>query len=206
MNDRHGSDAQSNRTARAKQLRGVLQPDKTLPASLIAGSKAKYTLILLFAVFSQVRWDDLYSKSWYRAFVDFMTSIYPTIAKIPSTPSQFPEYAMALLAFCNAIGPFFVVFYLVYGLIHVKSIDLEVISGMRMGKKVILVVFSIASFLLFVTAPFVWTGHSFHLPTLFYESKSAFLAMTLIIWVVMCVSALMAGGFPTSVIMSRRHR
>lgn len=191
---------------KSKPMRGVLQPNRTLPASLIAGSRLKYTLILLFAAFSQVRWDDLYAKPWYRAFVDFMAMIYPAIAKIPSTPSQFPEYAMALLAFCNAIGPFYVVFYLIYGVIHVRSIDLEVIAEIPIGKKIILMISIAASFLLFMTAPFVWTGHSFHLPKLFFESKSAFLAMTLVLWSVMCAFALIVSAFPASVIMSRRHR
>jgi len=189
-----------------KPMRGVLQPNRTLPASLIAGSRLKYTLILLFAAFSQVRWDDLYAKPWYRAFVDFMATIYPAIAEIPGTPSQFPEYVMALLAFCNAIGPFCVVFYLIYGVIHVRSIDLEIITEIPTGKKVILLISGSVLFLLYVTAPFVWTGHSFHLPKLFFESKSAFLAMTLVLWSVMCASAFMATAFPASFVMSRNHR
>lgn len=188
------------------RTRGVLQPDRTLPASMIAGRRLKYTLIFLFAVFSQISWDDLYARPWYRAFVDFMATIYPAIGKISSTPSQFPEYAMALLAFCNAIGPFYVVFFLIYGVIHVRSIDLQVIAEIPTGKKILLIIAAPLLFSLYATAPFVWTGHSFHLPTLFYESKSAFLAMTLILWVVMGVGALMASGFPASVVMSWHRR
>lgn len=184
----------------------MLQPDRTLPVSLIFGVRLKYTFICLIAVLYIVPWRWLYGLPVYRSFVDFMATIFPKIVSIPGTPSQFPEYAMALLSFVHAVGVGFVAFYLVYGVIHARAIDLSMISRARVRTKIWMAVGYPMFFVLFASAPFVWNGHSFHLPTLFYESKAAFVVMTVALWTAILASAFSTTCYYASLISLWRHK
>lgn len=188
-----------------KKMEGILQPDATFPGSMLCGKYWIGVFLVFLSVLWFIPWDDLYRNPIYFQFVQFMATIYPNIHGIANTKSQFPEFAMALVAFCGAVGPFFVFFYFYFGFIHPKSVDFNIIENVSFKDRLLLVFGSIFMFLLFIFLPFVWDGSSFYAPKLFFESKVAFVAWTLVIWWVVCAASFGFTGIVTVFTIAKRY-
>ena len=169
-----------------KPLKGVLQPNATLPGQLLCGKYWVGVFLIFYGFLWFMPWEGLYNNAVYFQFVEWMAKIYPNIHEIPETNTQFPEYAMAVVAFFGLLGPFFVVFYFYFGFIHPKSINLDIIQEIPLIKKIGLYSVLTVAFLCMPIALFTWTGDSFHTPKFFHESKAAFMVFTMLLW--WCVS------------------
>ena len=118
-----------------KRPRNVLDINATLPGRLIIGKYWVWLAIVIYLFFWLIPWEWLYGAPNYRQFVELMAHLYPNIDRIAETRDKFPEYSMALVAFCGAFWPFNVLFYLYCGFVHSKHIDVSKVTNLSLKWK-----------------------------------------------------------------------
>ncbi len=160
-------------------------PELTPCADFVANAGAAVFFILFALMASAVPWEWLYSREWYRAWIDVAANWSPSIRILPSSPSRIVEQASAYLAFANTLGPLYLAATIRCGwrhgghpglLKHNRHIKNREIA------KLLVMAFSMA--LLMLYGALWWEGGSSTLyhTDIFYRSGPAFIAMHACIW------------------------
>ncbi len=174
-------------------------PELTPCADFVANAGAVVFFILFALMASAVPWEWLYSREWYRAWIDVAANWSPNIRMLPSSPSRIVEQASAYLAFANTLGPFYLAVTIRCGWRHGANPVLHERNWHIKTRN--LVKYSLvaaAGVLLTLYGTLWWEGTSpeLHHTDIFYRSGPAFISLHAVFW---WATGICAYGFMTLV-------
>jgi len=160
-------------------------PELTPCARYLLSDRPLLPLLFFILLSSAVPWEWLYSREWYRAWIDVAANWSPNIRLLPSSPSRVVELASAYLAFANTLGPFYLAATIRCGWRHGGHPEL-LERNRNIKNREIARFFAIAvtMVLLMLYGALWWEGESSTLyhTDIFYRSGPAFIAMHACIW------------------------
>jgi len=158
--------------------------DHTPCGKWIVGNHSALPLITVILISWQMPWEWFYAQEGYRTFIEFMRQFTYSIRHLPTSKSQFVEYAQAYIAAINVLGLLYLLLAFRCGMAQWDNKEIFYRNkDVTMGQVVKILIFGLVGLSIAGFGTQVFLGQSDRsMSGYLYESKLAFVAFHLAIW------------------------